>query len=178
MFKFRKLYRNYLITGSARRETVKMMGMLKADIDFVPYPVRDGDELFPNGIFEFNVTRIFEYLESNPKDVNLVEVAVSDFHPEFSSIDKSHIESVDISRPLVLVEISPENYNLIDGHHRVEKIRRLGTCKMLSYKLTVLQHIAFLTSKNAYLSYIQYWNSKVKQNRQLKQIEQSCGGGK
>jgi hypothetical protein len=136
--------------------------MLNADINFAPCAVRDGDELFPNGIFEFNVTRILEYLENNPTDVDLSEVAVTDLFPEFSSVDESHVESVDISRPLLLAEISPGNYNLIDGHHRVEKARRLGVGKMLAYKMTVMQHITFLTSKNAYLSYIEYWNSKVK----------------
>lgn len=136
---------------------------LKTDPRFTPCPVHDGDELFPNGIFEFNVTRIAEYLNKNPPDVELVEVAVSDLDQGFSSLNESHVQSVDITRPVVLAEISPGQYNLIDGHHRVAKSLRQGLNTIRAYKLTAMQHISFLTSKKAYLSYIEYWNGKVKQ---------------
>ncbi len=139
-----------------------MTQMLKAESSFTPCPIHDGDELFPNGIFEFNISRMLEYLEKSPHDVALVEVAVSDFFTEFSSVDESHVESVDISRPVVLAEISPGHYNLIDGHHRMKKARRVGATRMWAYKLTMPQHIAFLTSKKAYLSYVEYWNSKLR----------------
>ena len=136
--------------------------MLKADTDFTPHPIHDGDELFANGLFEFNVTRILEHLENDPSDVDLVEVPMTDFFPEFSSVDESHVEFADISRPVLLAEVSPGHYNLIDGHHRVEKARRVGAGGILAYKLNVRQHMDFLTSKKAYLSYIEYWNSKLK----------------
>ena len=139
-----------------------MSKMLKADTNFSPCPVREGDELFPNGIFEFNVTRILEHISNDPAEVDLEEIAVDDFEPEFSVLDQSHVDSVDISRPVVLVEISPGIYNLIDGHHRMAKARRLGIEKMRAYKLNVHQHIAFLTSKKAYLSYVEYRNGKLK----------------
>ncbi|MFH1993046.1 MAG: hypothetical protein ABIK98_11700 [Pseudomonadota bacterium] len=144
---------------------VQLTQMLKADTGFTPCPIHDGDELFPNGIFVFNITRMLEHLKNNPDDVDLVEVALSDFCAEFSCIDESHVESVDISRPVVLAEISPGNYNLIDGNHRMEKARRVGASKMWAYKLKMHQHIVFLTSKKAYLSYVEYWNGKLKQLR-------------
>ena len=144
-----------------------MTQTLKADNSFSPVLSREGDEHYPNGIFVFNVTRILEYIDNNPQDVSLVDVNVHSFHPEFSSINETHVESVDISRPLVLAEISPGNYNLIYGHHRVEKARRLGVDTLPAYKLTVLQHIIFLTSKKAYLTYIEYWNGKVAEKRRI-----------
>jgi hypothetical protein len=72
-----------------------------------------------------------------------------------------------ISQPVVLAEVSPGHYNLIDGQHRVEKARRAGVGRIKAYKLTVLQHIAFLTSKKAYLCYVEYWNSKAEEIRLL-----------
>ncbi len=114
--------------------------LLNVDASFTPCPIHDRDELFPNGIFEFNITRMLEYLENSPNDIDLAEVAASDFHAGFSSIDELHVELVDISRPVVLAEISPEHYNLIDGHHRMEKARRLGTSMMRAYKLTMPLH--------------------------------------
>ena len=133
---------------------------LKADDNFTPCPINKGDELFPNGIFVFNITTMLEYLKINSNEVDLVEVEVHDFPKSFSSIDKSHVDSVDISRPVILAEIAPGHYNLIDGNHRMEKARRMGEKSILAYNLNVKQHLAFLTEKKAYLSYIEYWNGK------------------
>ena len=73
------------------------------------------------------------------------------------------MDSVEISKPVILAEIAPERYNLIDGNHRMEKARRMGIKSIPAYKLNVEQHIRFLTSKKAYLAYIEYWNSKLKE---------------
>ncbi len=139
-----------------------MAEMLKVDNDFIPCPVATGDELFPNGIFEFNITKMLEYIKKNSDGIAIEEVAVSDFFEGFSSINESHMDSVEISQPVIMAEISPGQYNLIDGNHRMEKARRVGLKSMLSYRLNVKQHMKFLTSKKAYVAYITYWNSKLK----------------
>jgi len=144
-----------------------MIQPLRADPRFSPCPVDEGDELFPNGIFVFNVSRMLEYLEKEPTDVELVEIAVCDLDQGFSSLNESHVDSVDLSRPVVLVEIAPGQYNLIDGHHRVEKAQRQGVNTLRAYRLNVLQHLRFLTSKDAYLTYVEYWNGKVKRALQV-----------
>ena len=93
--------------------------------------------------------------------MDLVDVNVADFPKYFSSINESHLDSVDVSQPIIIAEISPGHYNLIDGNHRMEKARRLGINRISAYKLNVDQHIAFLTKKEAYQSYVAYWNGKV-----------------
>ena len=40
---------------------------LKVHPDFTPLPVSEGDELFPNGIFEFNVTKLVVFIRDHPK---------------------------------------------------------------------------------------------------------------
>ncbi len=146
-------------------EALEIMQKLKVDANFVPCPVLGGDEFFANGIFEFNISRILEHLESHASDADIEEISVADFDHEFSVINESHVETVDFARPVVFAEISPGRFNLIDGHHRMEKARRHGAKTVRAYKLTASQHITFLTSKNAYLTYIEYWNDKVKQVR-------------
>lgn len=136
--------------------------MLKVNRSFTACPVDDGDELYANGIFVFNITRMLDYIENNHDSIALVEIVVSDFPEGFSSINEAHIESVDVSLPLVLAEISPGHYSLIDGNHRMEKACRLKVPTMSAYKLDVMHHMPFLTSKEAYLSYIEYWNSKLR----------------
>ncbi len=135
---------------------------LKADKDFTPTPVNDGDELYPNGIFVFNITKMIEHINENPNEFEPETVEVDDFSNAFSSITESHVNSVDISQPVILAEISPGRYNLIDGNHRMEKARRMEVKSVLAFRLDVKQHMKFLTSKEAYLSYIEYWNGKVK----------------
>ncbi len=139
-----------------------MAKMLRVDNGFTPCPVAVGDELFPNGIFVFNITRLIEYIQKNSDSITLEEVAVSDFFEGFSSINEAHINSVKISKPVIVAELSPGYYNLIDGNHRMEKARRMGIKKLPAYKLNVDHHILFLTSTKAYVAYVEYWNSKLK----------------
>ena len=140
---------------------------LKMNDNFTPCPVAAGDELYPNGIFVFNITKINECIQENADHVALEEVAVSDFPKELSSISESYVDSVDISKPVVLAEISPGRYTLIDGHHRMEKARRMGIDSVQAYKLGVEQHMRFLISKEAYVAYVGYWNSKLKEMREM-----------
>ena len=135
--------------------------MMEVDDDFRPCPVDVGDELYPNGIFEFNITKLLNYIHENPDLVTLEEVAVDDFAKSFASINESHLDSVEIVTPVILAEISPGRFNLIDGHHRMEKERRMGKKRILAYKLDVEQHMKFLTDKKAYVVYVEYWNSKL-----------------
>ena len=88
------------------------------------------------------------------------EVTVKEFH-KFLSINESHIDSVDISKPVILAEIAPGRYNLIDGQHRIEKAHRLGVEKIKAYRITPDHHIRFLNSKFAYEKYVEYWNDKL-----------------
>ena len=135
---------------------------LTVDENFTPCPAVDGDEMYPNGIFVFNISKLTEYIQENKNDFILEEVSVRDFANNTSSINESHIDSVDISQPVILAKIAPQRYTVIDGNHRMEKARRLGVNTIMAYRLTVDQHIRFLTDKDAYVSYIGYWNDKVK----------------
>ena len=139
-----------------------MAKMLRLENDFTPCPVSTGDELFPNGIFVFNITKILEYIQKNPDSITLGEVAVSDFFEGFSSVNEAYMDSVEISQPVIVAEISPGLYNLIDGNHRMEKARRMGIKSLPAYILNVDHHILFLTRTKDYVTYFEYWYSKVK----------------
>jgi ParB-like nuclease family protein len=136
---------------------------LRIDDHFTPCPVDTEDELYANGIFEFNITEIIAYIQDNLDHVTLEEIAVSDLFAGSSSINASHVDSVDISQPVIVAEISPGRYNVIDGNHRMEKARRMGIKSMRAYKLDSEQHTKILTSEKAYVTYIEYWNSKLKE---------------
>jgi hypothetical protein len=41
---------------------------LKLDKGFQPSPVKEGDEAYPNGIFEFNITGLLTFIDAHPGD--------------------------------------------------------------------------------------------------------------
>jgi hypothetical protein len=42
---------------------------LKLDKDYTPFPSYEGDEIYPNGIFNFNISRILEHIMAGKLDV-------------------------------------------------------------------------------------------------------------
>ena len=133
---------------------------LKINKNFEPCSIDDGDELYPNGIFVFNITKIVEYLQN--QNIACEEVLVMDFSRGSSKFKEDHLDTVDVAKPVIVAEISPSRYNVIDGNHRMEKARRLGIEMIPAYKLSPEQHLQFLTTEKGYLAYIEYWNDKLK----------------
>ena len=74
---------------------------------------------------------------------------------------EEHIDTVDLVKPVVIAEIASQRYNVIDGHHRMEKARRESVTALPCYRITPEVHSLFLCSQEAYDSYIDYWNEKV-----------------
>ena len=151
------------------------MKKLKLDKNFTPCPVADGDELFPNGIFVFNITKMIEYVRSNAENWPVEDVVVNDLPEKSQSINWSHVDTTDVSLPIILAEIAPGRYNVIDGNHRVEKARKLGIPKVPAYRLTIPQHVRFLIDKKAYICYVEYVNGKLKNMARLERYEKMKG---
>lgn len=63
--------------------------VFKINKRFKPCPVEDEDELFPNGIFEFNVTKMQLFIDENPHLFPLTQVRVAEFSALNVSAPKS-----------------------------------------------------------------------------------------
>ena len=144
-----------------KRKEYRTPLMLVNDRSFIPVTLDGEDEYFPNGIFVFNITKMLRYIEANRDKIMCEDIDVIKYRDEKFNIDEGYLEFSDISKPVILAEISPGTYNLIDGHHRIEKAYRLGIKSVQAYILKPAQHMTFLTTEQAYLSYITYWNSKI-----------------
>jgi hypothetical protein len=140
----------------------KKSGLLSADKNFMPASADDGDELYPNGIFVFNITKMIEYISVHKDEIPLESIEVKAYRSSFSKLTENHIDKTDITAPVILAEISPGRYNVIDGNHRLEKAYRMKVGYISAYRLKPEQHMPFLTSLKAYHTYIEYWNSKIK----------------
>lgn len=135
---------------------------LKIDKTFQPCPVEPGDEFYPNGIFEFNITRLLAFVSAHVERFPIEHVEVDDI-PNYGSegLDKDAVAIADLSRPILLAEISPGLFNLIDGHHRVAKARQERVSILPAHRVACPHHVRFLTSSLAYERYVEYWNGKL-----------------
>jgi hypothetical protein len=137
---------------------------VRLDLDplFRPCEPQDGDEIYPNGIFEFNITRLLAHIGATGRfRVELVKADEIPYAGKGPGLNERAVVAADLSRPVILAEISPGRYNLIDGHHRVAKARREGALSIPAYRIRCPEHVAFLATTRAYEAYVGYWNSKV-----------------
>lgn len=150
---------------------------LKLDKKFQPCSIEVGDEWYANGIFDFNITRLLAFLEARVEAFPIEFVAVADI-PDYGAprLDEEALRSADLSRPILMAEIAPGRYNLIDGRHRIAKARRVGAPTVPARKIGCPTHVAFLTSAVAYEKYVEYWNSKLKEMQPARTRRASSAG--
>lgn len=161
-------------TGLLTRSDHAIAVKLKVDKAFQPCPAEPGDELYPNGIFEFNITRLLAFIEAHIERFPIGCVEGEDV-PNYGggNLDEEAICTADLFRPILLAEISPGQFNLIDGHHRVAKARREGVRTLPAHRVACPHHVQFLTSTQAYERYVAYWNEKLAP-RERRQSSSAC----
>ena len=148
---------------------------LKRRRTFQPCPAETGDEFYANGTFEFNITKLLAFIDAHPDQYPVGSIAVVDI-PDYggSGRDEDAVRSADLSRPVLLAEIAPGFYNLIDGNHRIAKARRDGVLAVPARRVPCPDHVPFLTSTVAYENYVEYRNSKLRANRSATARRRDC----
>ena len=138
------------------------MKKIMLDKKFKPFPVDEDDELYQNGVFVFNISKLMVFIKANKSSFPVEEVELRSLQIfRSSNFDETTIEAANLSAPILLAEISPGMFNVIDGNHRLEKACRAGIDQIPAYRIYANQHLAFLTTVKAYKAYTEYWNSKV-----------------
>ncbi|REJ07734.1 hypothetical protein [Halobacillus trueperi] len=138
---------------------------LRLNADYTPLPVYEGDEIYPNGIFNFNITRMYEHIIDGKlcvekELINVREWFKTHFH---GAINEDYLPSVDIDRPVIQAEIRPGMFEIIDGNHRMEKAYREGVPYINSYKLRGEQLVPYFQNKGGYITFVDYWNAKLRE---------------
>lgn len=142
--------------------------------DFEPRLPNDYDETFRNGYFYFNIEQLLAYVAEHKNDFLQISVVVSDWRKD-NNLDDEYVELADLTQPIILAEIAPDRleyypdiapadwkargYNLIDGHHRIEKAYRHGVEQFPAYILPMERHVGFIF--RGYKEYANYWNGKL-----------------
>jgi len=160
----------------SKKKKVAHPRTITLNTDFVPCAVAAQDEFFRNGIFVFNITKLKTYIEAHRDAFATSNIDVAYYHTLQANmkLKDDYIQQADLARPVILAEITPDRYemgmasgptdyyargyNLIDGHHRVEKAYRLRIMTLQAYIVRMEQHINFLAE--GYEEYIEYWNGK------------------
>jgi hypothetical protein len=150
------------------RSTGFMPARLKSTGLFEPCSIDAGDELYRNGIFEFNITKLSAFVEAQPERFAVEPIAVASIAAYGDShLQHTSVAAADLSCPVLFAEIAPGRFNLIDGNHRVGKARREGVPFVMARKIGCPDHLAFLTATRAYEAYVEYWNGKVAEMQSL-----------
>jgi hypothetical protein len=139
----------------------------------------DGDEFYPNGIFEFHITRMIKYINQHQGEFEKVKIDVENYYRYFMNpdINQMYVEQADLERPVIFAEITPDRlyngypgigedyylrgYNLINGHHRIHKAYQLGIKMIWAWILPMEQHYQFMSK--GFEKYREYWNGKLSQ---------------
>lgn len=140
-----------------------------------PEPQEDG-EYFRIGIFCFNITRMAEDISAGlcKHEKQLTDVAMWRNASTREPIDDEYVESADLTKPVIIAEISPDKlaffheldpddwrirgYHLIDGWHRIEKASRHGVETLDACIVPMESHIRYMYS--GFSQYAEYWKDK------------------
>lgn len=136
---------------------------LKLIKNYMPCMAIENEEIFRNGIFQFNISRILEHIIAGNIDVEREDVSTIDWYRTHlhGSIDEDHLPSVDITKPILQAEVRLGIYEIIDGNHRLEKAYRNNIKIANSYKLNGEQLVEYFTDIRGYQAFVEYWNSKL-----------------
>ncbi len=98
-----------------------------------------------NGILIWDITSILEDIESHPDNytVRYLPTSLLTDHNE-SRVSHTRAMATDISKPLVVAELSEGHMLLIDGNHRLYKAETLGMKNVPCYYLTQKQQQHFI----------------------------------
>ena len=139
---------------------------IKLNKKYVPLPAQDGDEIYPNGIFNFAISRMLEDISSGKLAAENERINVQDWFKSHwrgsCSVTEEHLPTVDVSKPVIQAEIKPGTFEIIDGNHRMERAFRDRVNSIDSYKLRGEQLLPYFSEVRGYKAFVEYWNAKLK----------------
>ena len=142
--------------------------------DFYDFHNDDREEWFSNGIFNYNISRLIKDLAADDNEraartpwlntavrVSVTVAEVITYCHGLEHMEEEHIQAADLERPLIFIEVAPDSFNLVDGHHRLEKAGRQGITELPAWMIPAHAAIRYLGSETEYSRYVDYWNSKI-----------------
>jgi uncharacterized protein YdhG (YjbR/CyaY superfamily) len=168
----------YRVLSAFLAACAKNSRKLSKPYPFAPkIPTEEGEESFPAGLFEFNITKMIEDIERGVIACEVVDMPVEQWnHLAKDKAKQEDIDAADLAKPIIVAEISPDKYGMypsmneqkwiqrgygvIDGHHRLTKAIQLGVESLKAYIVPMECHVRYMYK--GYDKYVGYWNDKLK----------------
>ena len=144
------------------RQKKKHPREITRDAAFAPCAVDEDDEIFRNGRFHFNITKLMAFLIEPASGHAAALVEIKGFFSGALGLDPETIENADLDRPIILAEIAPEMFSVIDGNHRIAQAQKQGVERLPAYSVKPEVHTRFLITQRGYEAYVNYWNEKLR----------------
>ena len=96
---------------------------IKFTKNYKPAVSNPDDEIYPNGIFKFNISKILMDIKTGKIEVKSGSLNPKEWYKSHIQgvINKEHIPNVNTAKPILLGEIRPDYWTVIDGNHRLYK---------------------------------------------------------
>ena len=92
---------------------------LRLDKGFQPCPVERGDEMYPNGIFEFNITRLLAFVQEHADRFQVEQVDLSEF-PDYGNsphLNEEAVRLADLHSKIIVIDRTLATRALISAMH-------------------------------------------------------------
>ncbi len=132
---------------------------------FSPIPLQAGQEYLAIGPYEWHITALKQYLRQVFALRYLRFVRVERYMHPYLQVDEQHMEQVNVLSPVILAELYPGEYVVIDGQHRLSKASRMERERILAYKVPAAIHAHFMTTLEAHEAFVHYHNHHEKRER-------------
>ncbi len=135
------------------------------DPNYVPCPTAPGDEIYVKGTLSLNITAVLKSISAGEiqcpcEDLNIKTWFLINFQQQ-GTIHETHLDKVDLKKPIVLAERKPGAFTVVDGHHRMAKARRDGVENIKAYKISGKDFISFFTTLESYEKFLWDWNEDL-----------------
>ncbi len=134
------------------------------------------NRMLSGGKICYNLTKLHSYLEDHPEEIPLIDIEVTKWRPlTFDLSDAEKLEEAELEEPALLVELSPDYYEMdesldpessilrcyamIDGQNQLLKAYKTGKKTIKACPLKVEQHSPFIT--RGYLEFARFWNKEL-----------------
>ena len=129
-------------------------------LPYIPreYPdIPEGTELY--AAFYVNIDNVREDIRKGLYEIRTV--SVNDIQNVTKDIPLSDCQNLDFSMPIVFGEVSPDEYVLIDGNHRVTLAIANGIEQLQAVVLSAEQFVDYIASEKIGRGFVEHWNEKA-----------------
>lgn len=156
-----------------RKTSYQKVLSLKQKIDCFMIPIfsyqqqplitqKNGNESYAFGDINFNISALIEAIKENSTDFELREIKCESYFWKTCTMNQINFsQEVNLSQPLVFLEICEGEYICIDGKHRLYDAFQKQIATLHAYHVKAGQVLPYLLDQRSLKNFIHYWNRQL-----------------